>query len=78
MTERHLNLKVTCGKDYEEVRFTIKASTPLIKLFQKYCDRNNLNIRSVNFIYNGIKINDEDTPLALGMENDDEINCIVL
>jgi hypothetical protein len=62
MSDRQINLKVTCGREYEEVRFTIKASTQLVKLFQKYCDRNNLNMRSVNFIYNGMRINEDDTP----------------
>jgi hypothetical protein len=62
MQERQINLRVTCGNDFEDVRFTIKSITPLKKLFQKYCERNNLNLNQVNFIYNGIKISDEETP----------------
>lgn len=62
MNDKHINLRVNCGRELEEVKFTIKTTTPLGKLFAKYCDRNNLNLNAVNFVYNGIKLNEDETP----------------
>lgn len=37
MTDKHINLRVCSGNEKEEVKFAIKTTTPLGKLFQKYC-----------------------------------------
>jgi len=68
----HINLKVL-GQDGAVVQFKIKKHTPLRKLMNAYCDREGLAIAAVRFRFDGIPINENDTPTTLEMEEGDTI-----
>lgn len=56
----HLNIKVTDGNN--EVFFKIKRSTKLDKLMRAFCDRQGKDRNTVRFLYDGVKVNEGDTP----------------
>src|SRR2546423_14224681 len=75
-SSEHINIKVV-GSDHNEVFFKIKRTTPLQKLMNAYCERQGKNIQSLRFIYDGDRVNPQDTPLALEIEEGDTIDVMV-
>ncbi|KAF8599200.1 small ubiquitin-related modifier [Ceratobasidium sp. AG-I] len=61
----------------EEVYFKIKRSTKLKKLQGAYATKVGKDISTFRFLYDGNRIQDEDTPASLDMENDDTIDVMV-
>ncbi|RKP08882.1 ubiquitin-related domain-containing protein [Thamnocephalis sphaerospora] len=72
----HINLKVV-GSDQNEVFFKIKKTTQLRKLMEAYCERQGKAMSSVRFLYDGSRIQPENTPNELDMEDGDSIDVMV-
>ncbi|KAI6203784.1 hypothetical protein M3Y94_00596400 [Aphelenchoides besseyi] len=68
----YIKLKVV-GQDANEVHFRVKYGTSMGKLKKSYAERTGVAIGSLRFLFDGRRINDEDTPKSLGMEDDDVI-----
>ncbi|KAK0403894.1 hypothetical protein QR680_017181 [Steinernema hermaphroditum] len=68
----YIKLKVV-GQDANEVHFRVKYGTSMGKLKKSYADRTGVNVASLRFLFDGRRINDEDTPKTLDMEEDDVI-----
>ncbi|KAF9585606.1 Small ubiquitin- modifier 1 [Lunasporangiospora selenospora] len=75
-SSEHINLKVV-GADSTEVFFKIKRSTQLKKLMDAYCDRQGKSLQSVRFLYDGERIQPNNTPSELEMEDGDSIDVMV-
>ena len=60
-----------------EVVFKIRKHTRLQKLMDAYCQRQSLNRGSVRFLFDGNRVNDDDTPRTLEMEDGDVIDVLV-
>lgn len=60
----HLNIKVTDNNN--EVFFKIKRSTNLKKLMDAFCDRQGKNPQSVRFLFDGTRVQQNDTPDSVG------------
>merc|ERR1711990_365434 len=73
--QEHLNIKVK--QDDSEIVFKIKKTTPLKKLMNAYCSRQNLDQGQMVFLYDGERISPENTPEQLGMEDNDEIDAMI-
>lgn len=56
----HLNIKVTDGNN--EVFFKIKRSTQLKKLMDAFCDRQGKDKKTVRFLFDGTRVNEQDSP----------------
>jgi small ubiquitin-related modifier len=65
-------------QDGSEICFKVKRDTMLKKLMDAYCQRMGTNAQSVRFTYDGVRINDTDTPSKLGMEDNDLIGDVYL
>ncbi|KAF8706661.1 Ubiquitin-like protein, partial [Rhizoctonia solani] len=61
----------------KEVYFKIKRNTKLKKLQGAYASKVGKDVNTFRFLYDGNRINDEDTPASLDMENDDTIDVMV-
>uniref|UniRef100_A0A0M3IJE4 Small ubiquitin-related modifier n=1 Tax=Ascaris lumbricoides TaxID=6252 RepID=A0A0M3IJE4_ASCLU len=61
------------GQDSNEVHFRVKYGTSLVKLKKSYADRTGVVVESLRFLFDGRRINDDDTPKTLEMEEDDVI-----
>ena len=52
-----------------EVYFICKVSTPLQKLMHAFCNRQGVSMNSVRFLFDGIRIDETQTPQQLDMED---------
>ncbi|KAI6220607.1 Small ubiquitin-related modifier [Aphelenchoides fujianensis] len=68
----YIKLKVV-GQDANEVHFRVKYSTIMGKLKKSYAERTGVTITSLRFLFDGRRIENEDTPKSLSMEDDDVI-----
>ncbi|VDM63810.1 unnamed protein product [Angiostrongylus costaricensis] len=74
-TAEYIKLKVV-GQDSNEVHFRVKNGTAMGKLKKSYADRTGVAVSSLRFLFDGRRINDDDTPKTLEMEEDDVIEVI--
>merc|ERR1712110_894512 len=68
----YIKLKVV-GQDSNEIHFRVKMTTAMGKLKKSYSERVGAPITSLRFLFDGKRINDEETPKSLEMEQDDVI-----
>ncbi|KAI3397469.1 hypothetical protein diail_10681 [Diaporthe ilicicola] len=67
----HLNIKVTDNNN--EVFFKIKKSTKLEKLMGAFCERQGKTVNSVRFLFEGQRVQPNDTPDTLEMQDGDTL-----
>ncbi|KZZ97987.1 Small ubiquitin-related modifier, SUMO [Ascosphaera apis ARSEF 7405] len=67
----HLNIKVTDNNN--EVFFKIKRTTHLKKLMDAFCDRQGKDPSTVRFLFDGTRVQAEDTPNTLDMADGDTL-----
>eukprot|EP01115_Flamella_aegyptia_P014861 TRINITY_DN8744_c0_g3_i1.p1 TRINITY_DN8744_c0_g3~~TRINITY_DN8744_c0_g3_i1.p1 ORF type:complete len:101 (+),score=28.95 TRINITY_DN8744_c0_g3_i1:23-304(+) len=72
----HINLRVV-SQNGTEVYFKIKKNTALRKLMDAYCDRQAQARNSVRFLYDGQRMQPEQTPKELDMEDNDIIDAVL-
>jgi len=65
------------NQDGTEVVFKIKRQTPLKKLIEAYCSRQGLDMNSIRFLYDGNRIQAEQTPKELNMDDNDIIDAVL-
>merc|ERR1712038_834680 len=68
----YIKLKVV-GQDSNEIHFRVKMTTAMGKLKKSYSERVGAPLTSLRFLFDGKRINDEETPKSLEMEQDDVI-----
>ena len=71
-----VNLKVV-SQDGNEVYFKIKKHTMLKKLVDAYCTRQGVSPSSIRFLYDGRRIQPDQTPKDLAMEDGDIIDAML-
>jgi len=71
-----INVKVVSSGG-EEVFFKIKRNTRLSKLQAAYATKVGKDVGSIRFLYDGTRINEDDTPASLDMEDNDTIDVMV-
>jgi small ubiquitin-related modifier len=72
----HLNITI---KDPQgsEFRFKVKKSTRMRKLFQAFCKRSGTGEGAMRFFHQECRIDDEQTPAELGLQDGDMIDAFV-
>lgn len=60
-----------------ELHFMIKPQTKLSKVMKAFCDRQGLGPGTVKFLHEGIRVQDNDTPESLEMEDGDIIQAFL-
>ncbi|XP_033103164.1 small ubiquitin-related modifier-like [Anneissia japonica] len=71
-TSEYIKIRVT-AQDTNEVHFKVKLTTPMKKLKESYCSRVGVPLSSLRFLFDGNRIDDNQTPKQLEMEEDDVI-----
>uniref|UniRef100_A0A7S0T4E4 Ubiquitin-like domain-containing protein n=1 Tax=Erythrolobus madagascarensis TaxID=708628 RepID=A0A7S0T4E4_9RHOD len=71
-----INLKVK-DVDGNEVNFKIKRTTQLQKLMKAYSERLGANIQTYRFMFDGKRVENDDTPEKLDMDEGDCIDAMV-
>jgi small ubiquitin-related modifier len=72
----HINLRVA-DQSGGEVFFKIKRTTPLRKLMEAYCQRQSHRPTDVRFLYDGARVQPEDTPKSLDLEDNDVLDVML-
>lgn len=72
-SETHINLKVSDGSS--EIFFKIKKTTPLRRLMEAFAKRQGKEMDSLRFLYDGLRIQADQTPEDLDMEDNDLIEA---
>ncbi|KAI9463127.1 ubiquitin-related domain-containing protein [Boletus coccyginus] len=71
-----INVKVVTSTG-DEVFFKIKRNTKLSKLQGAYASKVGKEVSSIRFLYDGNRINEDDTPASLDMDDNDTIDVMV-
>ncbi|XP_069111336.1 small ubiquitin-related modifier-like [Argopecten irradians] len=71
--KEYIQLKVV-GQDSSEIHFKVKMKTSMAKVKKSYSERQGIPASSLRFFFDGKRINDQDTPKDLEMEDDDVID----
>ncbi|KAJ1347927.1 Small ubiquitin- modifier 1 [Parelaphostrongylus tenuis] len=71
----HITLRVV-DQNSDELHFFVKVGTAIGRIKRSYANRFGVAISSFRFLYNGRRLNDDDTPKNLNMENNDVIEVI--
>lgn len=71
-----INLKVK-DQDNSEVHFKVKMTTKFEKIFNAFCSRKALQPDAVRFLFDGSRINPNQTPKDLDMEDGDSIDAMM-
>ena len=71
-TPEYIKIKVV-GQDTNELHFRVKKTTAFSKMKKSYSDRIGVPLSSLRFLFDGRRIDDNDTPQSLDMEEEDVI-----
>jgi len=71
-SDEYIKLKVV-GQDNSEVHFKVKMTTNMGKLKKSYAERQGVSVATLRFLFDGKRINDDETPKQLEMEDNDTI-----
>lgn len=74
--DNQINLKVVDSENVETF-FKIRKTMALRKLLDAYCQRYGVTRESVRFLFDGNRINPEDTPEKLEMVEMSQIDVVV-
>mmetsp|Transcript_8403 Transcript_8403/g.34112 ORF Transcript_8403/g.34112 Transcript_8403/m.34112 type:complete len:92 (-) Transcript_8403:118-393(-) len=72
----HISLKVK-GQDGQEVFFKIKKTAKLGKMMKAYAERQAIGQDSIRFVFDGMRLNENQSPAELDMEDNDEIDAFL-
>lgn len=75
-SSEHISLNVV-GQSGSEIFFKIKKKTKFKKLIDAYCQRQAVEPLSVRFLYDGVRIQPDQTPESLEMEDGDIIDAVL-
>jgi small ubiquitin-related modifier len=65
------------GQDGNAMKFKVKPNTTISKVMDAYCSSNGLNQTSVRFLFDGMRLNREQTVKSLGLQNEDVIDVVL-
>ena len=74
--EAPITLKVR-DQSGEEMFFKVKKGTAMKKIMQAFADRKGVSLEVLRFTIDGTRVNAEDTPKMLEMEDGDQIDVLL-
>jgi hypothetical protein len=72
----HIGIKIK-DQNEAEVFFKIKRTTKFGKIIRAYCDRQEVDPKTLRFLLDGHRIQDGDTPESLDMEDGDMVDAML-
>lgn len=61
----------------EETYFKVKKTTRMEKVFNTYATRKGVQVAALRFLLDGQRVNADDTPTSLELEDQDQIDCML-
>ena len=71
---KSIKLRVV-GEDGGEMHFTVKKTTPLRKLMWRYSEIKGVEVTSLRFLFDGLRISYSNTAEDVGLTENDEIRA---
>lgn len=65
------------GQTGEETYFKVKKTTRMEKVFNTYATRKGVQVSALRFLLDGQRVNSDDTPTSLDLEDQDQIDCML-
>lgn len=72
-----INICTTNQQTGEETYFKLNKTTRMSKVFNAFAASKGVPAGSLRFLLDGQRVNQEDTPITLGLEDQDELACMV-
>lgn len=73
----HNTLSFSFLQTGEETFFKIKKSTKMSKVFETYAQRKGVQSSSLRFLLDGERIDGDNTPKMLELDDQDQIDCML-
>lgn len=61
----------------EETYFKVKKTTRMEKVFSTYAQRKGVSVGALRFLLDGERVNGDQTPTSLELEDQDQIDCML-
>ncbi|KIM44273.1 hypothetical protein M413DRAFT_443293 [Hebeloma cylindrosporum] len=71
-----IQLKITF--EGQSMNFSTKREKPLVKVFNAFSERLNMDNNALRFLLNEVRLRPEQTPAELDMEDGDEIDALLM
>ena len=71
------NIRLHKVPEGDETWFKVKTTTKLQKLFDKYALRKGIEVGSLRFLLDGKRLNGDQTPADIDMEDGDQLDCML-
>lgn len=75
LSSESLSIKLQ-GGDGNEVYFKVKRKTVFAKVFKAYCSKMGVERETMRFLFDGVRVKDEDTPEKLQMNDEDIVEVM--
>jgi hypothetical protein len=72
----HISIKVT-DQSRQEIVFKVKRTTQFKKVMNAYCQRQGLDMKAVRFLFDGDRLQEDETPALKEMEDGDVIEVFL-
>lgn len=70
-------ITIKVSEQGQETLFKIKRTTKMSKVFEAFAQRKGVEAKNLRFLLDGERILDESTPEDNGLEDDDQIDCML-
>lgn len=61
----------------DEVHFKVKSTTRFEKIMKAYCEKKGIDVNTIKFVFDGKRIEKEQSPAGLDMEDGDTVDAII-
>lgn len=58
-------------------KFRMRGGSPMLKLMEAFCARHNLLRDQIRFLYDGVRVRDDETPDSLDMDGEDTVDVFL-
>lgn len=65
------------GQTGDELFLKVKKTTPMLKVFKAYASRKGVSVSALRFLIDGDRVDPDKTPESLGLEEHDQIDCML-
>ncbi|XP_017225819.1 small ubiquitin-related modifier 2 [Daucus carota subsp. sativus] len=77
MEQTHDIITVVVKSQVKEVHFKVKRNTKMQKIFKMFCDKAQVEFRSMRFLIDGCRVSPTATPEELNMRDGDEVEAMI-
>jgi len=77
VAKRCVSFDIRDSETDESILFKIRRSDEMSKVFKAYAERKGVDVSTFHFLLDGKHVQETDTPLSLGLEDNDQIDVVM-